>query len=156
MGASNNQLQQARSLLEGNLELEKESERRRHLGQQAKQMGDSILGSTRTPLEELHQRLAEVSAAEGAGAVDPLHAQIAKLQAHKAFAERQTALEGPVDNRRNQAGGALLQGSAAAFSASFGAKPVEKNIAELARLNQEILDVQRKIETKLGATHTIP
>jgi hypothetical protein len=76
----------------------------------------------------------------------PLEGVLERLQAQRDFLESKLSLN-PADTGPERAA-ALEHGTAAAFSASFGAKPIEKNTEALLRVNKQILEVQRRIEQK--------
>lgn len=117
---------------------------------------NSLLGKMRaaaqSPQAKHAARLAEIEEAFGSGVpgflVNPLEDEksLATLMAQKELLE---ATDGPGASGGVRAG-ALERGTAAAFSASFSSQQdsVSKNLAEIKRIDKEMLEVSRRIEAK--------
>lgn len=111
----------------------------------------SLKDSLETPGQALAKAMQTIQAGVTSGDLSPEQARLAALQQRKTFLEAQpdNSDHGPLR------AAALERGSSAAYSASFGAKPVDKNIADIARTNKEILVTQKKIDAKFEGQFTI-
>jgi hypothetical protein len=120
------------------------------LAEQADAIRDQIKG----PLQRYREELAKIKKLTGevfqgprgdlltTGPLSFAESQLAALQARKSFLES-TRTEGPDLGFRPAA---LERGSAAAFSASFGSRPVDRQQAELVALTRRIEEHLRRIE----------
>jgi len=129
-----------------------EFKRRKEISDKERDKFKSLRDELKTPGQTLREKLNEITKASaagelGRGQLGQQNRQLAELQAKKTFIESL-----PDRAQIGDRPSALLQGSAAAFSASFGAKPADKKLADIAKLNEQILQVQRQIEAKLGGT----
>jgi hypothetical protein len=101
----------------------------------------------KTPFERMRDDLGKIQEEFAAGLLTSAQKDLAELLARREFLQTQPEDEADTGAQRP---GALERGTAAAFSASFG--PVAKPIDRLAKLTEQILQVQRQIDAKLGGT----
>jgi hypothetical protein len=96
--------------------------------------------------------LAEIEKARSVGALDDAHAELAILNAHKAHAASQpfSFADQRIVEPGNPRSGALLRGSAEAFSASFGSRQdtIVKKMSELTEIDERIATAVEKIESR--------
>jgi hypothetical protein len=95
-----------------------------------------------TPIETLRKELGDIREEFNAGLLTPDQATLADLKARADFLASREQPESVTDPRP----AALERGTAAAFSASFGATPQPLN--ELLKVEKEILRLTRRIEAK--------
>lgn len=99
-----------------------------------------------TPLQKYKAELAEINEEAALGVLDFDNALLARLTAEREFLE---SLPEPEQDTGPQRPAALLRGTAAAFSASFGADP--KNVNErLIRVIQDQTRVIQHLNDKIG------
>jgi uncharacterized phage infection (PIP) family protein YhgE len=111
----------------------------------------SLKDDLKTPGQTLKQSLEDIRRGFTEKLLTADQARLAQLQARRGFLEAQ-----PERAEFGDRPGALLRGSAEAFSASFGSKPVDKIQAEIKRINERMLEVMKNIDKKTGAEFTIP
>jgi hypothetical protein len=102
------------------------------------------------PGVQLKEAWGDIEKGLKAGLINFDQAELAKMQAKKAFVESR-----PDEVRGGDRPGAFLRGSAESFSASFGNRPVDKKTAELVRLNERIARAVEALEKKAGANFQI-
>ena len=132
--------------------------RQKEAAKQREDDAKSMRDAMQTPLQKFRaemQRIDSLSARNPNdlknGLLSGNEALLAKLQAQQEFASSQPQ---PQADTGPQRPAALERGTAAAFSASFGAQA--KPFSKLERLNEQILTVQRQINEKTGGNYRIP
>lgn len=122
-----------------------EFKRRKELTDKDNEKFKSIRDATLTPGQKLAKAMRDIQAGVSARQLNPQQASIARLQAKKSYLE---AL--PERAQLGARAGVALKGSAEAFSASLGQRPVEKIQADIKKIDQQILVVMKQIEQKTG------
>lgn len=120
-----------------------EMKRRKELYDQQNEKFKSLRESALTPGQKLRSSLQEIQNGVASGQLGNDQAALLRLQAQKTFAEAQ-----PSPNQLGDRAGAALKGSAEAFHASLGQRPVDKIQAQIKKIDEQILLVMQRIEQK--------
>jgi len=138
--------------LERQLEQNRTDEGKRQEGEAAGRYGSTI-AALMNPAAKLAEALAEIDkrtdpifGGPGSDFLNAEQSRFAKLQAQKTYLE---SLPDPDIDRGPQRAGALERGSAAAFSASFGSKAIDKTQTEMLRVEREIRDILKRNSTQV-------
>jgi len=138
--------------LEAELERMRGEESQRKKDESAGTYGSQISAAMKSPLAKYLEQIAEIDkrtdpifGGPGSDFLNAEQARFAKLQAQKTYLE---SLDSPQDRGPERAG-ALERGSAAAFSASFGSKAIDKTQTEMLRVEREIRDILKRNSTQV-------